>query len=254
MGLAFWGLTALARVQDNDPAAVRYVYPSAVFLLLLAVGLASPRAPRRSAALVVLALTALAIPSNIEGFEEGRDALVFTSNVASAEIGAMELARESVPAEYSPDLNEFPGLPSAYFFLATDRYGSSPADSPEEIAASPEYARRRADATSIAALGVRLRPARGSSPRGACGVTEGGRVELDRALPGAGIALGNRSDAPLRVELRRFARHYTRIGSLGPGETAILRVRADRAPQRRWHFRLRSPRGPVTVCRLPAAS
>jgi hypothetical protein len=249
MGMAFWGLTALARVGDNDPAAVRYVYPTAVFLLLLAVGLAPARAPRRAVAVAILALTALTIPSNIEGFEEGRDDLLFTSNVTSAEVGALQLARSSVAPEYSPELNQFWGLPSAAFFAATDRYGSSPADSPAEIADSPEYARRRADATSIGALGVRLRPAGARSSRGGCTVPEGDAAELEGTLPLRGIELRNRSDAPLRVELRRFAHDYTHtIGSIAAGDAAILRVRPDLERTRPWRFRVQAAQGPISVC------
>lgn len=248
MGLAFWGLTALARVQDNDPAAVRYVYPSALFLLLLAIGLAPPRPPRRAFAVAILILTALTLPSNIEGFEEGRDALVFTSNITSAEVGAMQLARGTVAPEYSPELNAFPGLPSAYFFVSVDRYGSSPGDSPAEIAASPEYARRRADATSIAALRVGLR--RGRGPRDACREPPAAARETEGILPSEGLGIRNRSGAPLHVELRRFAHLYSHeVGFVPPGAAAVLRVRPDSAPDWPWHFRLRF-RGPVSVCGL----
>jgi hypothetical protein len=254
MGLAFWGLTALARAQDNDPAAVRYVYPSAVFMLLLAVGLAPARAPRRAVAVAILVLTALTIPSNIEGFEEGRDDLLFTSNVTSAEVGALQLARSSVAPEYSPELNQFWGLPSAAFFAATDRYGSSPADSPDQIAGSPEYARRRADATSIGALGVRLRPTDARPSRSGCTVAEDGAAEVAGALPLRGVELRNRSDGPLHVELRRFANHYTHaIGSVVPGDNAYLRVRPDLDRTEPWHFRARAARGPISVCGVASA-
>lgn len=253
MGLAFWGLTAIARVQDNDPEAVRYVYSSAVFLLLLAVGLAPAGVPRRGVAIGVLVLAALTIPSNIEDFEEGRDALLFTSNVTSAEVGAMELARDTVAPEYSPELNEFPGLPSTYFFAAVDRYGSSPGDSVAEIVTSPEYARRRADRTSIAALGVRLRPGERllAGLQSACTVA-GAAGNLDEGvLPLRGVEIGNHSDTALFVDLRRFARRFTReVGVVAPGHTAVLRVRKDRAPERPWHFRLRSAGWP-RVCPEP---
>src|SRR5262249_33426114 len=83
------------------------------------------------------------IPSNVESLQDGREDLRFTSNITSAELGALQLARSTVAPEYSPEMDLFGGVPAAPFFAATDRYGSSPADSPAEIADSPEYARRR---------------------------------------------------------------------------------------------------------------
>jgi hypothetical protein len=249
-GLTFWGLTALARVQGNEPAAVRYVYPSAVFLLLLAVGLAPTGPPRRVVALAILVLAALTIPSNIEGFEEGRDDLLFTSNITSAEIGALELARDSVAPEYSPELNEFWGLPSAAFFAATDRYGSSPADSPAEIAASPDYARRRADATSIAALRVRLRRVR--CPR----FSATKALAAEGVVPPRGLLIYNTSHRdPVTLSLRRFAHGFHRLAeAVPPGSARLLRIPPDEERRRPWRVSIRSGEGTVAVCRVAVAA
>jgi hypothetical protein len=276
MGIAFWGLTALARVQGNEPAAVRYVYPSAVFLLLLAVGLAPASAPRRAVAAAILVLTALTIPSNIEGFEEGRDDLLFTSNVTSAEVGALQLARGTVAPEYSPELNQFWGLPSSAFFAATDRYGSSPADSPDEIADSPDYARRRADATSIAALRVRLQrtpqaleladrpgPLRVSSSSvvghsgGCLRLSAPNELAAEAVVPLSGLLIENASShSPVTLSLRRFADGFHPLSEAVPPRSArLLRIPPDEERQRPWRVSIRSSEAKIAVCRVaPGAS
>lgn len=269
MTVSLFGLTALARAQEHDPTAVRYVYPSAAFLLLLAVGLAPAGAPRRWATVAILALAALMISSNIQGFNEGRGDLVFTSNVTSAELGALQLARNSVAPEYSPEMDLFWGVPSAAFFAATDRYGSSPADSPAKIADSPEYARRRADATSIAALRVRLRGVAvhqghsrplpplevriGSEASHGDGcVTLGGPRGLaaEGTVPRTGLWMKSEG-SETSLGLRRFAHsfHALRPRHLPPRSAQLLVIPADEERSRPWRFQITSQKGAVTLCR-----
>ena len=254
MALAFWFLTAIARAQDNDPTALRYIYPSAVFLLLLAVGLAPRGAPRPNVAIVVLGLAVLTIPTNLAGFRAGRSDLLFTSNITSAELGAIELARDVVDPEYAPELNGFSNaVGSGYFFAATVRYASSPADTPEEIAGSPEYARRRADTVLTDALQVRLRrvpPGLRLESRG-CSTLRGAKIEETTMLPRSGLLLRNGSPAPVRLGLRRFATSFQRMPQAIPqGAGARLRVTRDRAPRWPWYVGIEASRGPVTVCRI----
>jgi hypothetical protein len=274
MALAFWGLTAAARAQENDPTAVRYVYPSVVFLLLLAVGLAPAAVPSRYATIAILALAALTFPSNLAGFQAGREDMRFTSNIASAELGVVQLARDVVSPEFAPELNGFPGgVPASYFFYATERYGSSPADSPAEIAASPEYARRRADATLIAALRARARAASGQARlagdplglRAGAGTVAGrkrgcttlggpGRVVATAVLPREGVLVKSAPTAATGLALRRFAHAFHRLGKpVAAGASAILRVAPDADPQRPWRLQVTAAAGPVSVCRLASS-
>jgi hypothetical protein len=74
MAISFWLVTAVARIQYHDPTATRYILPSAIFLLLLAVGLAPPKPPPRRLAWAVLVLAALCLPSNLADFGYGSDA------------------------------------------------------------------------------------------------------------------------------------------------------------------------------------
>ena len=60
----FWGLTCIARADLHEPAAPRYLYPGAVFLLLIAVeaarGISSLPARRRRRCVVLLAFVTVA--------------------------------------------------------------------------------------------------------------------------------------------------------------------------------------------------
>jgi len=276
MGLAFWMLTALARAQDGDPMANRYIYPSVVFLLLLAVGLApnlaesgiTVRSPRYYWACGVVLAIAIAVAAfNISDFQAGRKDLRFTSNVTSAELGALELARSTVAPRYSPPLNDFFGVPSAAYFAATDRYGSSPADNPNEIASSPEYARRRADRVSLQALRVRLRPVPNGirladrpmpvpgTPRlsvrrsGRCLLLRGRGLSPGAVLPRSGLVIRGPGSSEAAISLKRFAK--TSVGPI-PSSVAsngsFLRIAIDAERARPWRFQVALRGAPVLLC------
>ena len=254
-GLAFWGLTAAARAQEYDPTANRYVYESAVFILLLGVGLARRRAPGRVATVAILALALLTLPAGISGLEEGREDLLFTSNVTSAELGALELARETVSPEYAPEMNAFTNaVPAAAFFGATDRYGSTPADSPGEIAASPEYARRRADRVSIQALRVHLVAVPDRVRTGSCTTFRGTGWSRDMVLPRAGVVIRYPRGPRPEVGLRRFAPTFVGpIPATAPaGQASFLRVPPDAEARRSWHFEIHLHPSAV-LCRVVGA-
>jgi len=260
MGVSFWLLTALARAQDGDPTANRYVYPSVVFILLLGVGV-SPDFTRAGITVrssryywacgLVLTLVLGAVAVNVSKFDAGRKDLRFTSDVTSAELGALELARGTVALEYSPSLNQFFGVPAGAFFAATDRYGSSPADSPSEIAHSPEYARRRADRVSLQALRVRLRPLpEGVRPANSCRWFRGGGWSPGMKLPQTGIAILGPGSHGAEVRLKRFAEGFIGPISSSPNSNgaSLLRVAADLERNRSWRFQIALRGKPVSLC------
>lgn len=271
--VSFWAVTGVARVQENDPTAVRYVYPSAVFLLLLIVGLAPRGAPSRRATVAALLLAVLCIPLNVADLREGGEDLRATSDVVSAELGAMQLARNRVSPEYAPPLDGFPdGVPAAPFFAAVDRYGSSPADTSVEIVASPSRARRRADAISLAALRVRLHAMpRGVSRFGAfaslgartgfiraagggCVVASGRGMDLIGNVPKAGLSIES-SSSWVSVGLRRFARGYSLLPeAVPPRSRRFLTVPPDAEEKRPWGVQISAARGPVRVCGVRRAA
>jgi hypothetical protein len=281
MGLGYWTLTAFARAQEGAPTTNRYIYPSAVFILLLLVGIspdltaavgARRQTLTRWIGAAVLVATAAAVAVNISRFQPGRDGLVFTSNVTSAELGALELARDVVEPEYAPSLNEFPAMPAAYFFSAVARFGSSPADTPGEIARSPEYARRRADRVSIQALRIHLADApgdariaavppgpaitaAGAEKRGGCIYLKVPPLSLAAGLPSHGILIRAAPKSEMTVDLRRFAQGFVGpVPSHGRGRDRTLRPVPDGEENRPWRFRVTAERGPLRICRLAAGA
>lgn len=254
--VVFWVLTAVARGGVHEPTATRYVYPSAIFLLLLAVGLAPRGLPSPRATAAVLVLAGLCLPLNLADFGEGRDELKSSTDIASAELGAMQLARDRVSPEYSPWLDGFPGVvQAAPFFAATDRYGSSPVDTPAEIAAAPEPARWRADVTSIGALRVHLDATRAGRPRdGSCIAANGSGIEL--AAPAAATEVSiESSSAAASIGLRRFATRYRELPQTVPaGSRRLLRIPRDAERARPWQVQVIAPTGRVRVCGIRRAA
>lgn len=269
MALTFWALTAIARAQDGEPAASRYTYLSVVLLLLFAAGLAPTTPLRRGVMVAILSLATLTIPSNLVALRSGRSDLRLTSYITSAELGAVQLAQGIVAPEYTPDLHGFPGaVPASAFFAATGRYGSSPADSPDEIASSPEYARMSADRVSIQALRIHLqsaprelriakRPPSMSSTGGIvvrhsrkCTIMHGRGLSAGEVLPAHGLLIRSGISTQFGVDLRRFA-----TGFVGPipsavssGSSSFLHPPIDAERKRPWHFRLTLKHGTLMLC------
>ena len=244
--VSFWGLTALARAQDNDPAAVRYVYPSAVFLLLLVSGVAPRGRPHPALAVAVLVLAALCLPSNISKMHDGERDLRNTTEVAASELGVIEIARDSVDPAFTPFLRAFP-IPAGAYLAAVDRYASSPAYSPAEIAATTNHARHRADITLVRATGLELRPARLRAD--GCRAL---RLPADLHVGERGIGLRNTTGGEVPVRIRRFAATFSvGLGSIPRGGAAVLRPPSDSAPEYPWRIRAGGA-GKAVVCE-PAA-
>jgi hypothetical protein len=148
MLVAFTLLTGIQRAQVASPDSSRYLYVGAVVIVLLiaelARGVALP--PRTLGTLA--AVVGLAVAANVGDLRDAARMLRDDADAARADLGALELARATVPGDYV--LTSFPGYPfvvirAGAYFEAAGEYGS-PADSPEELAAAPEPARQAADA------------------------------------------------------------------------------------------------------------
>ena len=241
-------LTAVARANENQPTASRYVYLAVVFFLVALVGAMPARAPGRigTAALIVGAM--LTVIPGVRAFDRGRDDLLKSSTLARVQLGAVEIAGSSVPDSYRAFVDGFP-IPAAPYLGVVDRYGSSPADSPAELAALPEVLREKADFV----LGEVLRPklaqaARPPANAGTCTTgSRGGQLVVE--LPPGGIWMQPDQSVQLRVSLRRFGSRFTQhLTPVPAGAGALLRLPADGAPDRPWHALISSPRGGFRVC------
>ena len=106
--LALWVLTALARAQYGEAGASRYVYPSAVLLVLVfGEALAGRRLPRpwRPA---VAGLILLAVGGGLAALERGAGGLRQVTAAAAPRLAALEIAGVSAAPGYQPDVGREP--------------------------------------------------------------------------------------------------------------------------------------------------
>ena len=271
LAATFWVLVALNVKAGRGPADSRYLLPGAIFLLMIAAELL--RGIRVSLPVIAGAyfLGAFIIISNVVLLRDAKTAYRNTSDLITADLGALEIARDRIifPVRLDEAIADtaYVGVDSKNFLSAADTYGS-PADTPAEIAGAPEPARVAADKVLARALGVSFAPtsippsASGPPPQlagppgadvraaGSCLVVAAPGAILRLPPGGASVQASPRSGAG--IALRRFATASFPIGTvpLGKGQTGVARIPTDRATEP-WELALRSP-APVTVCGIGA--
>jgi hypothetical protein len=236
MMAVFLLLTAFSRAQFGDPTTNRYIYVTVAILLVLLIGIAPEGGFGTAGSIAVVALACISIPVNLDDLHAGGRDLRLTSDVAKAELGAVEIARRTVDPNYTPPLRAFYGVPSAAYFAAIDRYASSPAEGPEDIAAADEHARERADTVLVAALPIRL--VAKSPPSKGSWLCQADRSGVRRLTSGV-IGIYSGTTAPTTVSVRRFADRYVNLGTVPARQSRSLVIPADLAPHYRWQVRLR---------------
>ena len=273
--LAFWLLTGLRRAILADPDASRYLYVGGLFILLLMAELArGVSLPRRWTPLLIAAV-ALAVLSNAGTMRDAGRFLRASAESSRADLGALELARDSVPSGYVA--RGFPGYPfvilrAGPYFDATEAYGS-PALSTADLVNASEPARLIADAELIRIHRIALHaaadaPLTGPAPRptsvqggkvsenGQCVsfrpdsvAADGAARSFELAVPSAGL-LVTTGRAATKVEVRRFANGFSRplANTVEASSAATLRIPRDRSSTP-WKARV-SPQERVSVCAL----
>jgi hypothetical protein len=245
VGLTFWGLAGLnanfVRTADN----ARYLYPSGVFILLVAgellrgVRLEGPRV------LVGAVAVALAIAGNLVFLSDAYR--IFWQPITAtsrADLRAIEIAGPAATPSFS--LHE--GLLDIDMasYLGAVRAWGSPAYSEAELAASPALVRAGADKVLGDALGLALEP--GGRPSGPCRTVQASPAgATDVVLPPGEVVLSARTGTEARVALGRFSDELPVVaGPLSAGSRASLTIPRDNSA-RPWRLGLRG-HGPVTVC------
>jgi hypothetical protein len=258
--VSFWTSTALARAQFGQPDAERYVYPSAVFILIAAVGfLRWRRVSFRVAALLAAAgaLIALLGLEPLRQYSIDRTAADTYERVA---LGAAEVAGAAGDPNFVPDRHHLSWLTLGSYLKAV-RHVGSPAFTLGELEHQSADYQQLADKTLIGAEHVAPRPSRRAplSP-GSCsrlaGAGSAGMLDVSVA-PGQSAAVSVASAAPVQILVRRLAPGFTAVplGTLAPGSTATLAFPRD-ASAIPWWLRVAvpdaSPGGPTrslaTVC------
>jgi hypothetical protein len=181
-----------------------------------------------AAGAVALLLAAMA---NIAGMKGGADFISDESAYNRAELGVLDLARDSVNPAFIPEPFAFGRQDPPHqdlvfsaetYFAAVDDYGS-PADSEAEIADEPAGPRALADRVSAAALGAAIVPGKpedlgGEAPdpvgaatgetteKGSClevSAGDGAPAAVTVEVPDSG--LGYEAKSPPKVTIGRFA-------------------------------------------------
>jgi len=253
--IAYW---AFLTVAARPPEGSRYVFPGAVFVLLVAAEAVRGRASARlTAAIAVVVL--IALPANVGQLLDGRehDTLHADAGVSRTEFAMVELARDRVEPSYvvssDPRVSEaggglFIGLPAAAYLSGAERNGSLGYSLPE-LRRQSEDRRRLADVALVGALRLALRPASPSAAEPQDCVTvaprPGASTTQLKLSTGRTLLLAHGS-SPISVAVRRFASSGSgvAIANLQPGGWVSLSLPRD-AARDPWHAILG---GSATVC------
>jgi hypothetical protein len=242
--LSFWVLTAIRRADYSLPYESRYLYVSALLMMLLAAELGQGVAlPRPVAATLSLAAVA-AIVANAVVLYDAAATFRQTGFIVRAETGALDIGRRVV----APGLVADPWQHiAARSYFATEEAIGTPAASARQIALMPEFARVTADLELIHIHGIRLRPGGPDAAR-CLALHPGWRAsKLDLRVPITGLEfLAQRASAS--VAIRRFAARFEPLGLLSPARPAVLEIGTDEAPEP-WYVQIAAT-APVSVCDL----
>jgi hypothetical protein len=271
-GLGLWAITAVARSTISQPEASRYIYLGAVVIVLVGVellrGIPITSRVTALAACVVgfCAITGLTV------LRAGSMDLRSTSKTVAADLGALELAAAYAPPGYQPDPQGAPQITAGPYLHTVRAIGSTPADSPTDLAAAEPSARAAADGVLLALEAPRLHPLGTARPaplaslsitsliratqsrRGGClQLTPliGGSMVADLALPSGGVVILNEGPAPAALALRRFGETFYPIPSqVTPRSAWVLSLPLDRAPVA-WQLQLAST-SRLSICGQPS--
>jgi hypothetical protein len=258
VGLSFWVLAAFNAASWRPPTSGRYLYPSAVFILLIASDLMRGVRLGSPAIVAVGAVAVLAVAANLSFLFQNHHAFTYNTYKYRSELSQAELRALEIAGPLNPSFELTLGTPSdpetgtridtASYLSAVDAFGS-PAYTESELASAPPSARLGADRTLGALLGLRLR--QGGAARGRCQNVQASAVPGSTAVTvGAGrVALAASRLTRAGVKLSRFAEPLTiGVGALKPGSRASLAIPADRSTHP-WRLGFEG-HGPVTVCTL----
>lgn len=240
----YWALLATG---DRPPQSTRYLFVSAVLVLLIAAEcFRRPLSNRVGAALVVLAL--LPLPANVEAMLTGKEMNVLRTDIpkSRAEFAMLELARDRVDPAYvasaDPWVAEAGGglylsIPAGAYLQSAETNGSIAYDL-AELRRAPEEVRRIADAALAGAFGLKLVPAAAPARGYACRSAPplGNRPAVVPLHSGTDYLLVRGAGTPL-IGLRRFAGGGSGvpIAKLRPGGWVTLQLPPDAAPEP-WHL------------------
>jgi hypothetical protein len=254
LALGFWALLGMVSDFERTPTQSRYIYPTAIFLLLILLELGRGIRPTPRVVLVSIGALLISLVPNLINLNTQARKIRALARVERVELGSLELLRKEVPAASLPYLSRKHNVLSvggqgfrvaAVTYAATfDRYGS-PAASPEEIASGAEAQRLAADRVLLKGGDLTLSslPA-GRSARGRNCRSNG--LGQPFGVPTSGLEIRpQRSRSDVTAVARRFATGFQQLDV--PAGSGPLVLRPGRSQEvRPWSVRISG----ATVCTL----
>jgi hypothetical protein len=152
--VALWTIVALARAQQGVPTTSRYIYPSAVFILLSAIGFIRPFKPSSRAAIAAAFIVVWALVANLNPLLEFAQLRTKGDPRVMIALGAAQIAGPAGNPDYRPDRSIHDVTLGPY--LTAVRHLGSPAYSEATIVrlAHERVRPHLADRTILAAEGI----------------------------------------------------------------------------------------------------
>jgi len=261
-----WAIIALGRADGGNPYAPRYVYASALFILIAALEIVRGKyLPRffRGWKLAGLALAVgLSLIFSAKLLVQEGDYWRSVSQYIHGRTAAIELTRRTIaPNMVLEPLPDMAHMTPGWFLNSVEKYGESPTGAPD-IAGLGEPGRSAADQVLAAGAPARFVIApRGTGPTGGPPRTDPGfrrpvtrgsclvgrpHTPLSVLVPPSGILIRPVDGTFAAIRLRRYASGYDQAPEQSVTYPALLAIAADhsRVP---WHARIVSPAG-VSVC------
>jgi hypothetical protein len=255
--LTFWLLAAVVRAGPAEPAASRYVYIGAVFILLLAVE--AGRGLRwRGPWLWLGALLLIGFfVAQMNVLRNGEGGLRESDDSVRGSLAAVQIARALVPAAFTPDPINSPDLTAGQYFAAERDLGSM-APTVSQLEHSPSNVQSRADIvlahaetlnpanlTGLTPAPIKIDALFGAlaTPRGSCVQISprAADASLDVTVPaGSSISVRPRPGPTANVYVRRFAPTFTPppYTTVAGGATTAVGFPRDSAAQIPWHVQV----------------
>ncbi len=277
--LAFWLVTDLNRAQYGQPNASRYLYPAAVFVLIVGVALLrrvrEAEIPVRGYLLIGAALAGVWLSGYDQLLTAAYNRDVVDTEV-KAELGAVDVGGPAVSGAVLPDAHHAPVLTVADYRGAERTLHSHAGFTVGQMLSAEERYREMIDEDLTTWEGIQLAPASaptsGATSHGkAPALSEGAESVLSRhgacevLAPPTGkanheleIASGNTllirptsGRAEIGVSLRRFAAQFlpASTATVGAGESWALRLPADDSTLP-WRVRVNSDSA-LGLCQIP---
>ncbi len=265
VALTLWTMGAIGEAIIRVPDAVRYMYPGAIGVLLVASVAAAGVRWTRAAYIAIFAIALVGAAANLNILRQQGDLMRDQASSTRAELAGIQIAAGNANPDYTPVADSGFGTPVVLAFTtvaedepptgayleAVDRYGPV-GYSPEQLRERDESLRVAADIRLVGALDLGLVPAREGDPSRTCDPAQGasGSFELP---PGGQVAI--ETEGAGEVKLGRFADSPSvSVGALARSQPVLLRTPADDQPEP-WAVSVTGPnrnrlRGSMTAIEL----